>query len=98
VTESLDLSFSMTHYGEQEPRSLTTQGAVAVGDQLLVREAYTLYGLTGNYELDKTWSFSAGINNLFDKRLYRENNSGGAGANTYNEPGRAYFASATASF
>lgn len=98
VTESLDLSFSMTHYGEQKPRSLTTQGAVATGDQLLVREAYTLYGLTGNYELDQTWSFSAGINNLFDKRLYRENNSGGAGANTYNEPGRAYFASVTASF
>jgi ferric enterobactin receptor len=98
VTESLDLSFSMTHYGEQEPRSLTTRGAAASGDELQVREAYTLYGLTGNYELDKTWSFSAGINNLFDKRLYRENNSGGAGANTYNEPGRAYFASVTASF
>lgn len=98
VTQSLDLSFSMTHYGEQEPRQLTTQGAAATGDQLKTRGSYTLYGVTANYVLDETWSFNTGVSNLFDKRLYREDNSGGAGANTYNEPGRAYFASVTASF
>lgn len=98
VTQSLDLSFSMTHYGEQEPRQLTSRGAAAAGGELKKRSPYTIFGLAGNYELDETWSFSTGVSNLFDKRLYRENNSGGAGANTYNEPGRAYFASVTASF
>ena len=98
VTQSLDLSFSMTHYGEQEPRQLTSRGAAAAGGELKKRSPYTIFGLTANYELDETWSFSTGVSNLFDKRLYRENNSGGAGANTYNEPGRAYFASVTASF
>ena len=34
-----------------------------------------------------------GVNNLADKRLFREANSSDAGAATYNEPGRAYWAS-----
>ena len=47
---------------------------------------------------------TAGVENLFDKRLYREgnaqgvNNIEGAGAATYNEPGRTLYTSLTASF
>ncbi|WP_241190870.1 TonB-dependent receptor, partial [Klebsiella michiganensis] len=37
---------------------------------------------------------NAGISNLFDKQIYRENE----GASTYNEPGRAYYAGVTISF
>ncbi|MBU1329164.1 MAG: TonB-dependent siderophore receptor [Gammaproteobacteria bacterium] len=98
VNQSLDLSLSMTHYGEQEPRKLTTQGGQAEGDALRTRGGYTVFGVTANYQLNDTWSFSTGVSNLFDKQLYREANSGGEGANTYNEPGRAYFASVTAGF
>ena len=98
VTEQLDLSLNLTHYGEQEPRSLTGTGASASTAALEHRGAYTLFGTTANYRLDKTWSLTAGISNLFDRRLFREDNSGGAGAATYNEPGRAYFASVTADF
>ncbi|WP_394561014.1 FepA family TonB-dependent siderophore receptor [Aquipseudomonas alcaligenes] len=98
VTQSLDLSASMTHYGEQKPRSLTSRGAAASGGELETRSSYSVFGLNANYELNETWSFSTGVSNLFDKKLFRENNSGGAGANTYNEPGRAYFASVTAAF
>jgi ferric enterobactin receptor len=98
VSQSLDLSLSMTHYGEQEPRKLTTQGGQATGDALRTRGGYTVFGVAANYQLDETWSFSTGVSNLFDKQLYREASSGGEGANTYNEPGRAYFASVTASF
>ncbi|GGJ90773.1 TonB-dependent siderophore receptor [Pseudomonas matsuisoli] len=98
VTQSLDLSFSMTHYGKQEPRRLNSQGGQATDAELGERERYTIFGITANYELDETWRFTTGISNMFDKRLYREANSSGAGANTYNEPGRAYFASVTASF
>ena len=39
-----------------------------------------------------------GINNLFDKRVYREGAGTTAGASTYNEPGRAFYASVTTSF
>lgn len=42
-----------------------------------------------------------GVDNLFDTRLFREgtNNTGGAaGAATYNEPGRAYWASLSFGF
>jgi len=98
VTDQLDLSLNMTHYGEQEPRNLTGTGADATAAALDKRGAYTLFGTTANYRLNKTWSLTAGVSNIFDKRLFREDNSGGAGAATYNEPGRAYFASVTADF
>lgn len=98
VTQSFDLSFNMTHYGEQKPRDLNSRGGAATDEELETRSSYSVFGLTANYELDKHWSFQTGVSNLFDKQLYREASSGGAGANTYNEPGRAYFASVTASF
>jgi ferric enterobactin receptor len=53
---------------------------------------------------------TAGISNLFDKRQFRAGNavsvsstavygtSGGAGAATYNEPGRTLYMSVTSSF
>ncbi|MDM7112483.1 TonB-dependent receptor, partial [Klebsiella pneumoniae] len=44
--------------------------------------------------LNRDIRLNAGISNLFDKQLYREN----AGASTYNEPGRAYYAGVTLSF
>ncbi len=37
---------------------------------------------------------TAGVTNLFDKQIYRENE----GASTYNEPRRAYYAGVTLSF
>ena len=51
--------------------------------------------------------FSFGINNLFDKRLYRMGNAigvnrprtiYGAGAATYNEPGRSFYVGLSARF
>lgn len=63
-----------------------------------------------HHAFSKNLKLTAGINNLFDKRLYREGNavsasstaiygtSGGAGAATYNEPGRTYYVSLTTSF
>lgn len=98
VTEALDLSLTVTHYGKQEPRQLTTVGNAATGDALRERDPYTLVGLGANYELNKNWRFGAGISNLFDKQIRRESISGGEGANTYNEPGRAFYVSATTSF
>lgn len=100
ASAALNLSLSMTLYGYQDPRQLSGTGAAESGDALKQRGGYTLWAINGNYELDKHWSFGAGINNLFDKELKREgtNSSNGAGAASYNEPGRAYYASAKFSF
>jgi len=107
ATEALDLSLSMTLYGYQDPRQLTSTGAAASGSDLKQQGGYALWAINGNYELTRNWSFSAGINNLFDKEVKRQGSyssssnstSGtGAGASTYNEPGRAYYASARYTF
>lgn len=98
VSEALDLSLIVTHYGKQEPRRLTSQGSAATGDALRERDPYTLVGFAANYELNDNWRFGAGVNNLFDKQIRRESIAGGEGANTYNEPGRAFYVSATTSF
>ena len=98
VTQALDLSLTVTHYGKQEPRQLQTGGLAATGDALRERDPYTLVGLGANYELNENWRFAAGVSNLFDKQIRRESISSGEGANTYNEPGRAFYVSATTSF
>ncbi len=99
ASAALNLNLSMTLYGYQDPRRLSTTGAVESGDALKQRGGYTLWSINGNYELSKNWSFGVGINNLLDKELKREGtNSGTAGAASYNEPGRAYYASARFSF
>lgn len=100
VTQALSLSLTGTFYGEQEPRVVNPVLDTAVTDanQLRSREAYHIWGVGGAYQATDNLSLSAGVSNLFDKRLYREGTGTNAGANTYNEPGRAFYASATASF
>ena len=56
--------------------------------------SYSVVGIGGNYELMKDLRLNAGISNLFDKQIFRENE----GASTYNEPGRAYYGGVTMYF
>ncbi|MFC7335419.1 TonB-dependent siderophore receptor [Rhodocista pekingensis] len=98
ATDQLTLLLSMTHYGKQEPRRLNSRGGAATGAELDERGAYTLFGVNASYEFNDSYRLAAGISNLFDRRLYRLDTQSGAGANTYNEPGRAYTLSLTASF
>ncbi|KFZ37753.1 outer membrane receptor protein [Shewanella mangrovi] len=98
VTEALSLSFTWTRYGTQKPQTLTFNGAEAEGDALRERAPYSLLSLGGVYHLNDSIRFSAGVSNLTDRRLFRESTSAGEGANTYNEPGRAYYAQITYSF
>lgn len=53
-----------------------------------------LVGANVNYDINKNLRLNVGISNIFDKQIYRS----AEGANTYNEPGRAYYAGVTASF
>ncbi|WP_437882986.1 FepA family TonB-dependent siderophore receptor [Pseudomonas sp. LRF_L74] len=97
VTQDLSLNLTGTYYGKQKPRIFnpTTAVAVTAATQLSEREAYHVWSLGGTYALNKNLSFGAGVSNMFDKRLYRQTSNG---ANTYNEPGRAYYASITTTF
>lgn len=94
ATQDLSANINWTQYGRQKPR----QNAETNIDQtnMTSREIspYSVFGVNVNYDITKNLRANAGINNLFDKRIYREN----SGASTYNEPGRAYYAGVTMSF
>lgn len=95
----LSLTFGLTHYGKQKPRTTSTStGAAVTGDALAERSPYTIFNISSTWFLNDHVHLTTGISNILDERLYREANSSGAGANTYNEPGRAYYLSLTASF
>lgn len=99
ATEKLSLQLSATYYGEQESPSINPRRQEAIADEARQDiDSYGLMGVSAGYAFNPNYSLRVGINNLFDKRIYREGNATEAGAATYNEPGRAYFASITASF
>ncbi|PHK95268.1 TonB-dependent siderophore receptor [Pseudoroseomonas rhizosphaerae] len=95
-----DLSFraGVTFYGRQEARTIDLLGNANTGSELWERKPYSVVDISGTYHINDNTRLTLGVLNLFDKQLFREANSSAAGANTYNEPGRAYFASLTASF
>lgn len=98
-TQALSLLLTGTFYGKQESatQSSTSGGAIAPD----TRDPYDLWGVSARYRITRKVSVGVGVDNLFDTRLFREgtNNTGGAaGAATYNEPGRAYWASLSFGF
>ncbi|WP_337739662.1 FepA family TonB-dependent siderophore receptor [Agrobacterium vitis] len=95
--EDLSLTLGATHYGKTESPSLTATTGGTVDNQL-DRDPYTLVNVSMNYDINETFRFGAGVNNVFDKRVFREGSGNSAGANTYNEPGRTFFMSLSARF
>ncbi|MDR2325418.1 MAG: FepA family TonB-dependent siderophore receptor [Acidovorax sp.] len=98
VNTVLSAQLNATFYGRQEPRTIQSGGAASTGNQLQPLSSYALFGIGAQYQLAKDYSLNFGITNLANKRLYRESNSSGAGAATYNELGRAYYVSLTGRF
>jgi ferric enterobactin receptor len=110
VSGKLGLMFTATFYGEQKPMKYDYKGALVTGTSANSVSPYAIASFSGSYAINKGWKMSAGINNLFDKRQFRQGNSvsvtstpvygttGGAGAATYNEPGRTLYVSLTSSF
>jgi ferric enterobactin receptor len=98
-TDKLSFLLTATFYGKQKPRTMNmSNGTAQTGDALEERGAYAIYGLGAGYVLAKDINLRVGVNNLTDKRLYREDNGTAQGAATYNEPGRAFFMNLTTSF
>ncbi len=110
INDKAGMLFAVTWYGKQEPMKLDYKGDPVTGTSANSLSPYAIASISGNYALSKDIKLTAGINNLFDKRLFREGNSvsvtstpvygtsGGAGAATYNEPGRTYYLSLTTAF
>lgn len=95
VTDKLSATVNWTLYGRQKPRhyaEINKENKEGMSDKEV--GAYSVVGLNLNYDLMKDLRLNAGVSNLLDKRVYREND----GASTYNEPGRAYYAGVTLSF
>ncbi|WPB56094.1 TonB-dependent siderophore receptor [Xylophilus sp. GOD-11R] len=98
VSGAFSMLFTGTFYGKQEPRNLTQTGAAATGAALAPRDAYSLWGISANYDFTAKTRVRVGVNNIFDKRLFREAVNSSAGAATYNEPGRSVFVNLTSAF
>ena len=109
ATDRFSLLARTTFFGEQKPQKLDYHGDPVTGSAADRMPAYALAGVSGRYQLSDTVSLVAGIDNLFDKRIFRRGNASGvnlgtpneihgAGAWTYNEPGRSYFVSMNVDF
>ncbi|MDR0441205.1 MAG: FepA family TonB-dependent siderophore receptor, partial [Candidatus Accumulibacter sp.] len=97
--DALSFVVAGTFYGRQKPRTTAASTTAALaGTALETRPAYDLWSVSASYAFNKNLKARFGIDNLFDKRLYREGNGSSAGANTYNEPGRLYYLTLTAGF
>lgn len=104
--EHFDANLTFTHYGRTKPRGvainrLERDGNPGAGITPLTSEhnqtqvgSYGIWGINAGYNWNKRVAVRGGISNLFDKKLYRTT----AGAQTYNEHGRAFYGSLKVSF
>ena len=104
--ERFDANLTFTHYGRTKPRGvainrLERDGNLRSGITPLTSEhsqtqvgSYGIWGINACYNWNKRVAVRGGISNLFDKKLYRTT----AGAQTYNEHGRAFYGSLKVSF
>ena len=100
LTEEASVFGSATFYGKQKANKLDYQGLPVQGEEATNLSPYALVGLGGSYAINRNFKVGLGIENLLDKRLYRRGNAigvnnprtiYGAGAATYNEPGRMFY-------
>ena len=104
--ERFDANLTFTHYGRTKPRSVAVNHLEQKGNPradvaALSSEhsqtqvgSYGIWGINAGYNWNKRVAVRGGISNLFDKKLYRTT----AGAQTYNEHGRAFYGSLKVSF
>lgn len=110
TTSTWSMQSSMTWYGRQKPKKYNYKGESISGSEQREVSPYAIFGLSSSYTFNKNISLTTGIDNLLDKRQFRAGNAqttsnastgaymSGAGAATYNQPGRTYFISVTSQF
>lgn len=88
ITPKWDTQLTATFYGRQKPRQYAenrTENSNGLDNSVL--GSYTLVGFNTGYQFSKNVDIRVGVNNIFNKKLYRS----GAGASTYNESGAAVY-------
>lgn len=110
ATQDLSLQTTFTWYGRQTPKKYNYQGKAVTDSGRREVSPYSVLGMSGTYDVNKNVSVTLGIDNLFDKRHFRQGNAQttgnsstgaymyGAGAKTYNESGRTYYMSLNTQF
>ncbi|HCM6212296.1 TPA: TonB-dependent siderophore receptor [Klebsiella oxytoca] len=110
VHQDVSVQSSLTWYGKQEPKKYDYQGKPVTGSDKKAISPYSIVGLSATWDVTKNVSLTGGVDNVFDKRLWREGNAqtvsdtktgdymAGAGAYTYNEPGRIWYMSVNTHF
>jgi ferric enterobactin receptor len=95
ATDAITLTLAATHYGEIDATTVNaTTGGVYEDPES--RDPYTLVNLGATWQMSDKAHLSTGITNLFDKTILRTDS--GDGANTFNEPGRAFYMTLTSTF
>ncbi|WP_213713238.1 TonB-dependent siderophore receptor [Cedecea lapagei] len=110
VRPDISLQSTLTWYGKQTPKKYNYKGDPVTGSDTNEVSPYSILGMSATWDATKNVSFTAGIDNLLDKRHWRAGNAQttgndttksymyGAGAETYNEPGRTYYMSVNTHF
>lgn len=100
VNEQFTVTPSASFYGKTKARTYSWNTDDSVDDpdtaldELAPRDPYAIANINLTYRFNNGATLIGGITNLFDERLERT----GAGANTYNEPGRAFYVGLTKTF
>lgn len=102
ATEDITVTLAATNYGRIKPRTVNTSTGIPY-DILIERPGYTLFNLSTKWDIDETTVLSAGVTNLFGKEIWRTQTTFRddltvSDANTFNEPGRAFYISLNKSF
>ncbi|QUS37344.1 TonB-dependent receptor (plasmid) [Falsirhodobacter algicola] len=93
ATDDLTITPSLTHYGRIEAAQYNALTNAEIEDAE-DRDPYTIANIATRYAVDDSFFITGGITNLLDKDVSRT----GIGANTFNEPGRAYYVGLTKTF
>jgi len=103
VRQDVALQSTFTWYGKQQPKKYNYKGERTTGSETNEVSPYSIVGLSATWDVTKNVSLTGGVDNLFDKRHWREGNAQttgnattgaymyGAGAATYNESGRTWY-------
>lgn len=90
ITDKTDVNFVYTMYGRQKPRQYVEtnlENSRGIATQSI--RSYSIVGINLGYKFTDHMSGRVGISNIFDEDKLRDLSV----SQTYNEPGRAYYAS-----
>ncbi|MDY6462309.1 FepA family TonB-dependent siderophore receptor [Acinetobacter faecalis] len=87
ITDAWDVNFVYTQYGRQKQRQFAETRNTSMNTTEI--KSYGIAGINTGYQFNNHFSGRIGISNIFDEQKHRDNTVN----QSYNEPGRAYYAS-----